>query len=118
MLAKSVTEGKGGLRLDFRQTEFLRLRDLHGGIHCSTRFRAAHPAFVKVLSWTVEQHGWRRLKMDSLDVRKSISLVAKGDPDLVKLKKQSLLTLEKEAFVQLLTKKCQWSERSFLVRPE
>ena len=73
---------------------------------------------MKVLSWTVEQHGWRRLKMDSLDVRKSISLVAKGDPDLVKLKKQSLLTLEKEAFVQLLTKKCQWSERSFLVRPE
>ena len=115
MLSKAVVEGKGGFKLQFQKATFNRLRDLHVGVHCSTAFRAAHPAFMKVLTWVAETTGWRKLKSESLDKTKSISLVAKQDPEAKSLQKKSKMTLQKSGFVSYLTKQCEAKDKSFLV---
>ena len=115
MLSKAVLHGKPGLKLEYHGEAFRRLGQQHVGVHCSKAFRDEHPAFVKVLAWALAKGGWRKLKIGSLDKRKSISLLALRDPEARQLKSKSWKTFDKRGFVQYLTAKCEVKEKSFLV---
>jgi hypothetical protein len=115
VLSTSVAQGKEGFKLQYQKAAFNRLRDFHLGIHCSRAFRSAHPAFMKVLAWVVDTTGWHKVKVESLDKMKSISLVAAKDPEATSLKKKSKMTFEKLGFVRYLTQQCEAKDKSFLV---
>lgn len=116
ILSKGVLQGRGGLRLEYHVSSFRGLRQTHEGIHCSKAFRDRHPEFVKALAWVVEKEGWRRLKMSSLDKKKSICLLAEADPEHRELKSRAWLAFSKKDFVAFLAKKCQAREKSFFVK--
>lgn len=61
----------------------------------------------------METTGWHRLKVESLDKNRSISLVAEDDPEAKSLQKKSLLTLQKSGFVKHLTDKCEAKDKFF-----
>lgn len=115
MLAQAVVQGQAGFKLQYQKAAFNKLRDFHVGIHCSAAFRAAHPAFMTVLTWVVDQTGWRKVKLDDLDKKKSIVLVAEDDPEAKCLQKKSKLTFHKLDFVAYLTKHCEAKDKSFFV---
>ena len=116
VLSKAVLHGKPGLKMEYQGQVFRRLGQQHVGVHCSKAFRDEHPAFVKVLAWVLQKGGWRKLKETSLDKKKSITLLALQDPDAKQLKSKSWKTfVDKSAFVQYLTEKCEVKEKSFPV---
>ena len=116
VLSKAILHGKPGLKLEYQGAIFRRLGQQHVGVHCSKAFRDEHPAFVKVLAWVLDKAGWRKLKETSLVKKKSITLLAVRDPDAKQLMSKSWKTfVDKSAFVQYLTAKCEVKEKSFLV---
>ncbi len=115
LFSKGLLDGEAGWKIQYQREDFRRLQKVHGGIHCSEAFCSQHVAFLAVLGHVVSTHGWRKLKEERLDKKRSICLVANKDKAKSRLKRKANHVFDKSAFVRYLTQKCQSLERSFLV---